>query len=914
MECNEYLEMRDTQKVKSWNWLAEIAVLKSSGRKIMTELMGVRRLSLSLLAAVVFFCSPACRAQTSSSEQPTPTSTVSPNNYEIQQTVEVGYRSDWIGGNQDTYDTFVDLASGPRLLDYTLDMRSINHQGLLFDNLNFSNFGYGGDPNDVSRLRIGKNKLYDFSAMFRRDKYFWDYSLLANPLNPVPFTASATMPAFASTESPHSLDLVHRMQDYDLTLLPQSRVRFRLGYSRYVSEGPALTTEDATDEILMAQDFRMTTNAYRIGVDFKILKRTTLSYDQFLEYNKNDTSDSLASTPFLVQTSQFPGTVPVSLGINWYYPPTSTTTPCAAPLLATGYVNNSNASTSCKIVESYLRTAPTRNFMPIERLSFQSTSIPRLEMSGSASYSNSNNSAPNLYDSINEWTASTTSQVRDSIVSGPADAKEIFVHANWSGIYSLIPKIRIVDSVNYDHWQNPGYNNQTTTDVFATAAPTGSGATGILLPQAQFAPLVAGGSTFASICPSPYTALTCPQHSSSAAADAADTLSSEFAGQRLVSDTLQLEGDITSRITARIGYLYESRQIGNYFASQTLSDIYYPGATTGGTAANDYFAARGSCPYTSGTTTFNPAAGGACTQNADGSVTWAASASTIGSAFNVPRTISTIDEQVGLAGVTWRPMDTLQISSDFEFGYNSYSYTRVWPRQIQSYKVHVSYRPRTWATLDGAVDIHENRDNVYQVDNAEHGRTYSFDLTLTRSTKLTYTLGYNYTDIYLQTFICFDDTFGTMTNVPGGMGLPTFASCPITNTTSNNNQSALAFYTNQQNYVYSDVVWKPVNRVTIGFGYVSTFANGNTLQLDPLEPAGTLDFNYQKPFATIQIDLHKGLSYKTTWNYYGYNSKSPMNTSIPIMNGTASGTYSLEPIPAPDFNGSTATFALRYAF
>jgi hypothetical protein len=39
-----------------------------------------------------------------------------------------------------------------------------------------------------------------------------------------------------------------------------------------------------------------------------------------------------------------------------------------------------------------------------------------------------------------------------------------------------------------------------------------------------------------------------------------------------------------------------------------------------------------------------------------------------------------------------------------------------------------------------------------------------------------------------------------------------------------------------------------------------------------------------------------------------------MNTSIPIMNGTASGTYSLEPIPAPDFNGSTATFALRYAF
>ena len=39
----------------------------------------------------------------------------------------------------------MNLGSGPRVLDYTLDMRSLNHQGLLFDSLNFSNFGYGRD-------------------------------------------------------------------------------------------------------------------------------------------------------------------------------------------------------------------------------------------------------------------------------------------------------------------------------------------------------------------------------------------------------------------------------------------------------------------------------------------------------------------------------------------------------------------------------------------------------------------------------------------------------------------------------------------------------------------------------------------------------------------------------------------------
>ena len=72
--------------------------------------------------------------------------------------------------------------SGCSIIDF--QMRSLDHNGFLFDNLTFSNFGYGGDPNDVSRLRIEKNKWYDFRLLFRRDKNFWDYNLFANPLNP----------------------------------------------------------------------------------------------------------------------------------------------------------------------------------------------------------------------------------------------------------------------------------------------------------------------------------------------------------------------------------------------------------------------------------------------------------------------------------------------------------------------------------------------------------------------------------------------------------------------------------------------------------------------------------------------------------------------------------------------------------
>jgi hypothetical protein len=59
-------------------------------------------------------------------------------------------------------------------------MHSANHRGLLFDDLSFDNFGYGGDPNSVSRLRIDKNKWYDFRGTYRRDEYFFNYNLLAN--------------------------------------------------------------------------------------------------------------------------------------------------------------------------------------------------------------------------------------------------------------------------------------------------------------------------------------------------------------------------------------------------------------------------------------------------------------------------------------------------------------------------------------------------------------------------------------------------------------------------------------------------------------------------------------------------------------------------------------------------------------
>ena len=67
-----------------------------------------------------------------------------------------------------------------------------------------------------------------------------------------------------------------------------------------------------------------------MGVDFKVLPKTTVSYDQFLEWNKYDTSDSLANTPFLVQTVSSPAQLPVNMGVNWYYAPLRNDWCCAS--------------------------------------------------------------------------------------------------------------------------------------------------------------------------------------------------------------------------------------------------------------------------------------------------------------------------------------------------------------------------------------------------------------------------------------------------------------------------------------------------------------------------------------------------------------------------------------------------------
>ena len=97
-------------------------------------------------------------------------------------------------------------------------------------------------------------------------------------------------------------------------------------------------------------------------------------------------------------------------------------------------------------------------------------------------------------------------------------------------------------------------------------------------------------------------------------------------------------------------------------------------------------------------------------------------------------------------------------------------------------------------------------------------------------------------------------------------------------------------------------MWKPLKRVTAMVGYAGSIVRGSTLFLNPLQPTGPLDFNYLKPSVSLAFDLCKGLTYKTAWNYYGYNDHGVANPP------------GLAALPLQDFNGSNVTFSVLYAF
>lgn len=174
--------------------------------------------------------------------------------YNIENSVETGYRLRLIDGNLGKYRSDVNYGNGFRLLSASLAIRSKEGRGRYFDELTFNTLGLGNDPYESASVRVQKNRVYRYELLWRLNEYY-------NPALTVAF-------------GEHLVDTARRMQDHDLVLLSDSAFRIFLGYSRNIQTGPALTTiqlfDSRGDEFPLFANIRRERNEYRLGNEFRI--------------------------------------------------------------------------------------------------------------------------------------------------------------------------------------------------------------------------------------------------------------------------------------------------------------------------------------------------------------------------------------------------------------------------------------------------------------------------------------------------------------------------------------------------------------------------------------------------------------------------------------------------------------------
>ena len=483
------------------------------------------RLVLVLLASGLMVSLPGmllAQSPNAGKNPPEEPAAVTSGGYMIHQSVELGYRSTDVTGSGDMYDTLVNLQTGPRILGQTLSMQSLDHQGLLFDDLYLNSFGWGGDPNNALRLRADKNKWYNLQGSFRRDQYFSDYDLLANPLNPPTST-----PSIPVLNSPNEFETTRRMSDVDLTLLPQSLVSFRLGFSHNNMTGPSFSSIHEGTEASLLQDWNTTMNSYRLGVDFRIAPRTVLSYDQFLDYYKGDTDYQLNPiNEALVPTTPVSS---VSLGLSF---DTVNNEPCAVVPPATSLiVNGTLTNVTCSAYSSYLRNQRIRTSTPTERVSLRSNYFQRLDLVASFSYSSADMSTP-LYESFGGLITRTNTLA--FLGTGTAAANRISDAADLGATVHLTKHLRLIDKFYFWAYRIPENGNFTEVDSDCTAAIIAAKTCTLLTPLTSTTPTIV------------------------------PTLQQASFNQTWTRNQTELAWDISKKAGARIGYRYGDRDFNHY--------------------------------------------------------------------------------------------------------------------------------------------------------------------------------------------------------------------------------------------------------------------------------------------------------------------------------------------------------------
>jgi hypothetical protein len=744
-----------------------------------------------------------------------------PDGYTLHESIDLGGRVANIDGSGAMYDTLVNQQSGPRVMGETFELRALPQtKNTLVDHLKAFTSGFGGDPYNVAKLDFSKGKLYEFSGLFRRDRQYFDYNLLGNPNLPpgqsIPIgptlapTGSYAWPQV--TQSPFMFNTVRRMTDTKLTLLPLSKVTFRVGYSQNVFQGPSLTPSGyqvaGSYDLLLQEYQRNSTDDWTGSVEWKPVSRTRLTYEEQVTHYKGDSYFSMAPQYFnlqeadglrvaVLQNYDNPINKPVAITCNVgvgaakIYP---AQTPNGLPIV----------DPACNVISSYSRSQPTREIFPTETFRLQSSSIKNVTMNGNVRYTHANMSLPNYYDDF-QGLAGTS---REITYAGNARAKREAIAADYGVTWQVLNKLSISEQIDYSNVHQPGVANITSLTTVTSATPN-----------------INSTTLTTTVINTPINPATGKATSTFEGSPSVATPLFDFFGQKFITNNLTAAYDLTDRTTFTLTYHYQQHTIGEGAAN-----------TTG---------------YLSGISNF------------------------------------TINENGGTFGVAVRPTNNWNINGSVEVLYADNVLTPVAPRELQHYRIHTTYRPKTWATFSGAYNDLERHNNTNNTGTAsvdgplqhvDHSRILSLNADLMPNEHYGFDIGYAYSDVYTATNICFLGQAAS-TTIPGA-ATPTGATCPSPAPRAGSGAPytfgpAKDFMNAPTQYASVALALSPIDKFHANIGYRISSVNGSRFLNDPRDVNGSLVSTYQSPFVNLSYAMRKNLIWKGEYNYFGYGEGGP---------------------------------------
>jgi len=793
----------------------------------------IRRVAEGIGVAVLLMTTGIALGQNAAPGTPVPapdaSSSAVPSGYSVHESVDLGGHMVGRTGSGAMYDTMVNMRSGPRMLGETFEMRALpGNKNPMFDSLTAFSNGFGGDPDNYAKLNFYKGKLYEFSGIFRRDRQYFDYDLLANPnilsglSTPIGPTGAPTgsLPWSQENQSPFLYNTVRRMTDTSLTLFPLSKVTFRAGYSQNIFGGPSLTPSGyqfAGSYAVVVQEMqRNSTDDFTGGIDWKPVQGTKLTFEEEVDHLKADSYMTLNPGSLVVQEAD--GTQ-VALLANHYNQTAYSSSSCNANSIGTTPILSAPSTpgglpvinAACAVIASYLRSQPTRILYPTEIFRLQSSSIKNVSMNGDVRYTDANMNLPNYYENF----AGLTKTTRALSYTGVATAKRKVMAADYGIVWQVAKTFALEDQFTFSNAQQPGTTTMTSLTTVATPA-TANNET-INTPTLITTNAAANAATF--------------EGSGSIGVPSPD-----FFGEKRVRNDVTLSWEATPRTTFSLTYRYGTHTIAEGIPHNTA----IPANTT---------------------------SNGTVTINENGGILNAAFRPTEN--WNINGSVEMLYNDNAFTPMTPRQTRQYRLHTMFR--------PKPWATISGTYN-DLEHHNNTNNTQ---ADVAATGGPAYAgpLDHVDYSRVVGMGAQLFPNEHYGIDFNYVYSDVYMADNICY---LGAAAAGVVAVSTPSGTTCPATSAGRSGYDfgPALDFMHAPTQSGTVALNFSPIKTVKSNIGYNINSVNGTRFYNDARDVAGSLVSTYQSPFVNFAWTSRPGLTWKAEYNFYGYGEGGPSGAQL----------------------------------